>query len=137
MQDADEKLDQWMRFYRSVQVLLRAGPRALRRLSAAELTRLIDDYQGLTADLARARSFGAARQTVDQLNRIAVAGHNLLYGQIRLRESAAAARGFASFAGAVHRHAWAVALSALMFFGSAVVSFVAVQLHPSLAYDLL
>ena len=74
MQDADEKLDQWMRFYRSVQVLLRAGPRALRRLSAAELTRLIDDYQGLTADLARARSFGAARQTVDQLNRIAVAG---------------------------------------------------------------
>ena len=60
MQDAEEKLDQWMRFYRSVQVLLRAGPRALRRLSAAELTRLIDDYQGLTADLARARSFGAS-----------------------------------------------------------------------------
>ena len=87
------------RFYRRAQTLLRAGPRALRKLSGAELTRLIDDYQALTADLARARSLGAARETVDQLNRIAVAGHNLLYGQIRLRESAAAARGFANFAG--------------------------------------
>ena len=137
MQDAEEKLDQWMRFYRSVQVLLRAGPRALRRLSAAELTRLIDDYQGLTADLARARSFGAARQTVDQLNRIAVAGHNLLYGQIRLREAGATMRWFGRFARAVRAHVWAVALSATMLFGSAVVSFVAIQLHPHLGYDLL
>lgn len=137
MQSSDEKLDQWMRFYRSVQILLRAGPRALRRLSAAELARLIDDYQGLTADLARARSFGAARQTVDQLNRIAVAGHNLLYGQIRLREGGAPTHWFGRFARSVRAHAWAVALSAVLFFGSAVVSFVAVQLYPHLGYDLL
>jgi uncharacterized membrane protein SpoIIM required for sporulation len=137
MQSSEEKLDQWMRFYRSVQTLLRAGPRALRRLSGAELARLIDDYQGLTADLARARSFGAARQTVDQLNRIAVAGHNLLYGQIRLREGGAATHWFGRFARSVRAHAWAVALSAIMFFGPAVVSFVAVQVYPHLGYDLL
>jgi uncharacterized membrane protein SpoIIM required for sporulation len=137
MQSAEEKLDQWMRFYRGVQVLLRAGPRALRRLSAAELARLIDDYQALIADLARARSFGAARQTVDQLNRIAVAGHNLLYGQIRLREAGAPAHWFGRFAKSVRAHIWAVALSAIVFFGSAVVSFVAVQLYPHLGYDLL
>jgi uncharacterized membrane protein SpoIIM required for sporulation len=137
MQSAEEKLDQWMRFYRSVQVLLRAGPRALRRLSAAELARLIDDYQGLTADLARARSFGAARQTVDQLNRIAVAGHNLLYGQIRLREAGATTHWFGRFAKLVRAHVWAVALSAIVFFGSAVVAFVAIQLYPHLGYDLL
>jgi len=137
MEDADSKLAQWSRFYERAQVLLRGGPRALKRLSGAELTRLIDDYQALTADLARARSLGAARETIEQLNRIAVAGHNLLYGQIHLRESLGAAHGLASAARAVRRHGAAVALSALMFFGSALVSFVAVELYPTLAYDLL
>jgi uncharacterized membrane protein SpoIIM required for sporulation len=137
MQDAEEKLEQWTRFYQRTQTLLRSGPRALRRLSGAELMRLIDDYQALTADLARARSLGAARETVDQLNRIAVAGHNLLYGQIRLRERPAVSYGFGSFARAVREHGWAVALSAVIFFGSAAISFIAVQLYPSLGYDLL
>jgi uncharacterized membrane protein SpoIIM required for sporulation len=137
MRDAEEKLEQWTRFYQRAQTLLRSGRRAMRRLSGAELTRLIDDYQALTADLARARSLGAARETVDQLNRIAVAGHNLLYGQIRLGERASRSYGFGSFARAVRRYSWAVALSAAIFFGSALVSFVAVQLHPALGYDLL
>lgn len=137
MQDTDEKLDQWTQFYRRAQMLLQAGPRALRKLTGAEITRLIDDYQALTADLARARSLGAARETVDQLNRIAVAGHNLIYGQIRLREAAALSRGFSSFAVAVRRHAWAVGLAVLMFFGPAAISFIAVELNPSLGYDLL
>src|SRR6266508_3032389 len=137
MQSAEEKLDQWLRFYRIVQVLLKAGPRALRRLNRNELARLIDDYQALIANLARARSFGAARQTIDQLNRIAVAGHNLLYGQIRLREAGASQPWFGRFAQSLRAHAWAVALSAIIFFGSSVVSFVAVQLYPHLAYDLL
>ena len=137
MQDAEEKLALWTGFYQRVQTLLRSGSRALRRLTAPELTRLIDDYQALTADLARARSLGAARETVDQLNRIAVAGHNLLYGQIRLRERRAGFYRFGSFARAVRKHAWAVALSAIIFFASAVISFVAVQLYPSLGYDLL
>jgi uncharacterized membrane protein SpoIIM required for sporulation len=137
MQDAAEKLEQWSRFYRRANDLLRRGRRALRRLSGAELTQLIDDYQGLTADLARARSLGAAPETVDQLNRIAVAGHNLLYGQIRLRERAGSSWSVATFARLVRGHAWAVALSAIMFFGAAGASFVAVRFHPSLGYDLL
>ena len=137
MQNAEEKLAQWTGFHQRAETLLRAGPRALRRLRPDEITRLMDDYQALTADLARARSLGAARETVDQLNRIALAGHNLLYGRIRLREAGDSAPVFGSFAAAVRRHAWAVALSALMFFGSALASFVAVQLDPALGYDLL
>ena len=137
MQEAAEKLEQWTRFYQRAQTLLRSGRRALRRLSGTELAHLIDEYQALTADLARARSLGAARETVDQLNRIAVAGHNLLYGQIRLRESAALSYGAGSFARLVRQHAWAVALSALVFFGAALASFAAVQFYPSLGYDLL
>jgi len=137
VQSAEDKLAQWTGFQQRAETLLRAGPRALRRLRANEITRLVDDYQALTADLARARSLGAARETVDQLNRIAVTGHNLLYGRIRLRDSGDAVPVFSSFAIAVRRHAWAVALSALMFFGSALASFVAVQLDPALGYDLL
>jgi uncharacterized membrane protein SpoIIM required for sporulation len=137
MQSAEDKLDQWMRFHRRVQGLLKAGRRSLKNLSGTELTRLIDDYQTLTADLARARSLGAPRQTVDQLNRIAVAGHNLLYGQIRLRERRQKSPWFGRFAKTVRQYAWAVALSAVMFFGSAAVSFVAVELYPHLGYDLL
>ena len=137
MQDAAEKLEQWTRFYQRAQMLLRSGRRALRRLTDSELVGLIDDYQALTADLARARSLGAARETIDQLNRIAVTGHNLLYGQIRLRHSGPASYGVGSFARIVRKHAWAVALSAIVFFGSALASFIAVQLHPALGYDLL
>src|SRR5438445_13033680 len=83
MQTSEEKLNQWNRFSIRVQTLLKRGPRSLRKLSGAELSSLIDDYQVLTADLARARSLGASRSTVDHLNRISVAGHNLLYGHIR------------------------------------------------------
>jgi uncharacterized membrane protein SpoIIM required for sporulation len=136
MEDSPDKLEQWTGFYRRAQALLRSR-RALRRLSGPELARLIDDYQALTADLARARSLGAARETIDQLNRIAVTGHNLLYGEIRLRQGAAASYGVGGFARMVRKYAWAVALSALIFFGSALVSFVAVQFYPSLGYDLL
>jgi uncharacterized membrane protein SpoIIM required for sporulation len=137
MEQSPEKLEQWARFYERAQTLLRSGRRALRRMSGHELARLIDDYQALIADLARARSLGAARETIDQLNRIAVAGHNVLYGQIRLRQSTAPSYGIGTFARVVRKYAWAVALSALMFFGPAVGSFFAVQLYPSLGYDLL
>jgi len=137
MQTSEEKLNQWNRFSIRVQTLLKRGPRSLRKLSGAELSSLIDDYQVLTADLARARSLGASRSTVDHLNRIAVAGHNLLYGQIRRPSVEMGSDWFGSFARVVRRHAWAVALSATMFFGPAVVSYVAVQLYPSLGYDLL
>jgi len=78
VQSAEEKFAQWTGFYRRAQAILRAGRRGLKKLNGAEITRLIDDYQALTADLARARSLGAARETVDQLNRIAVAAFGIL-----------------------------------------------------------
>lgn len=136
MPSAEDKQISWTQFSERVQTLLRQGPKALRKLSGAELTQLIDDYQSLIADLARARSLGASRSTVDQLNRIAIAGHNLLYRQVQ-RPSVADSRWFVSFARTVRRHAWATALAAAMFFGPAIASYVAVQVEPSLGYDLL
>jgi len=137
MESAEEKQMQWNRFADRVERLNHQGPRALRKLSSAELANLIDDYQVLIADLARARSMGADHATVAQLNRIAVAGHNLLYGQMRRQASADGSSWFGSFARAVRRHGWAVALSLTMFFGSALASYVAVLFNPALGYDLL
>ena len=137
IQTAEEKHLQWSRFADRVQRLNRQGVRALSKLSGAELANLIDDYQALIADLARARSMGADHVTVAQLNRIAVAGHNLLYGQMRRQAMSDDTHWFTSFASAVRRHSWAVALSALMFFGSALVSYVAVLFNPDLAFELL
>jgi uncharacterized membrane protein SpoIIM required for sporulation len=137
MDHSEEKQTQWSRFADRVERLNRRGVRALRRLSASEITGLIDDYQVLVADLARARSMGADHATVAELNRIAVAGHNLLYGQMRRQEGSGRSEWFASFARAVRRHGWAVALSVTMFFGSALASYVAVLFNPALGYDLL
>jgi uncharacterized membrane protein SpoIIM required for sporulation len=137
MQTGEEKSRQWTDFHVRVQQLLKHGSKALRKLTAAELSSLIDEYQRLIADLARARSLGASTTTVDWLNRIAVAGHNLLYGQVPRRDVAAEADWFGSVARTVRKHAWAAALAAVMFFGPAVASYVAVQLDPSLGYDLV
>ncbi len=137
MENAEEKQLQWNRFADRVERLIHQGPRALRKLNSADLINLIDDYQALLADLARARSLGADHATVGQLNRIAVAGHNLLYGQMRRQAMTDDFDWFGSFARAVRRHSWAVALSALMFFGSALSSYIAVLVHPALGYDLL
>ena len=89
---AEEKHLQWNRFADRVDRLNRQGSRALGKLSSGELANLIDDYQALIADLARARSMGADRAVVAQLNRIAVAGHNLLYGQMPRQTIAATTR---------------------------------------------
>lgn len=137
MQENEEKLEQWNRFHERAQTLLRKGSRGLRHLGSTELMRLIDDYQALTADLARARSLGASRDTVDRLNRIAVTGHNLLYGEVRRRNTGPGSHGFGSFARVARQYTWAILLSSIVFFGSAAVTFVAVQLHPALGYDLL
>lgn len=137
MESSEEKQAQWSRFADRVERLNRRGSRALRKLTGHELTGLIDDYQVLVADLARARSMGADPTTVAELNRIAVAGHNLLYGQMRRQAKTAGAHWFTSFARAVRRHSWAVALSMTMFFGSALACYVAVLFNPALGYQLL
>jgi uncharacterized membrane protein SpoIIM required for sporulation len=137
MEQSEEKQAQWSRFADRVERLNRRGARSLKKLTGHELTALIDDYQVLVADLARARSMGADHATVAELNRVAVAGHNLLYGQMRRRESRGRSEWFASFARAVRRHGWAVALSMTVFFGAALASYIAVFFNPALGYELL
>lgn len=131
-----KKQQQWSQFAERTRRLLKEGRNALRGLSRAELVSLIDDYQRIIADLARARSMGAPRQTVDLLNRLAVMGHNLLYGYARPVH----ARGdgwLIHFARTVRKYASAMGLSCLMLFGPMVISYLAVQWYPSLGFDLV
>jgi len=137
MEIAQEKLKQWSELAATLRRLHKLGARGLRGLSGPELSRLLDDYQVLIADLARARSLGAPRSIVDRLNRIAVAGHILLYGQTRRAGPAGGSRWFGAFARAVRDSLWAVALSASLLFGAAVLTFFAVQFHPYLGFDLV
>ncbi len=133
----EDKQQQWMELAERIR-RLGGNVRALRSMPDQELTRLIDDYQSLIADLARARSLGAAQGTIDQLNRIAVAGHNLLYGRSgRSRASKRRADWFGAFPRAVRRSAAAVLLAIVVFFGPAVVTYLAIRLHPELGYDLV
>lgn len=133
----DDKQRQWAEFAATVQRLQNEGRRGLRNLDDAGITRLIDDYQALTADLARARSLGAPRTVVDRLNRIAVAAHILLYSHLREARSERCGHWLGAFARAVRASGWAVALSAALLFGTAIIGYFAVQLDPQLGYDLV
>jgi uncharacterized membrane protein SpoIIM required for sporulation len=137
MDIGEEKQRQWTELASQIQRLLEHGTRGLRRLPGEALMRLIDDYQALAADLARARSLNAPSSIVNRLNRIAAGGHILLYGHMRSVSSRARVDLLGGFARAVRQSAWAVGLAAAMLLGPALIAYFAVQMHPHLGYDLV
>lgn len=136
MSSADEKQLQWEAFANRARGLLKSGNNALRRLSGAEIQALIDDYQRITADLSRARSMGAPRQTLDTLNRLAVMGHNVLYGAVHM-PSPTREPWWVQFPQAVRRATGAVGLASFMLFVPMLISFFVVQWYPHLGFDLV
>jgi uncharacterized membrane protein SpoIIM required for sporulation len=137
MKFAEEKEKQWTDLGARLQGLLRRGRRGLRGLDSRSLTELVDDYQALAADLARARSLEAPRPILDRLNRLAVMGHILLYGQVRRTATRSQAGWWTGFARAVRQSLWAVGLAAAVFFGAAAITAFAVQVNPALGFDLV
>lgn len=132
-----DKREQWNAFSRQVETLRKKGRRGLRKLDERELSGLIDAYQGVAADLARARSLGAPHSTVSYLNRLAVAGHTLLYGHSRIAAPISAGRWPTAFARAVRKARGPVLAAFLALFVPAFVSCFAILLHPNLAFDLV
>lgn len=59
---------------------LQAEMRGLKRLSGEDLTAFAARYREVTADLARARTYGVDSRAVAYLERTVSAGHNALYG---------------------------------------------------------
>ena len=134
---ADAKRRQWREFSHKIAAFEKAGRRGLRRLNPEELTELMDDYRRLVCDLARSRSMGQDSAVVRHLNDIAVRAHNVLYGHVRHTDHMSGVPWVSRFPIAVRDHAAAVAVSACLLFGPAAISYLAVQLHPELGYDLV
>src|SRR5881296_2066143 len=105
---ADAKRRQWQKFNGKMTDFAKAGRRGLRRLGPDDLSEVMEEYRRLACDLARARSMGQSSAVVRHLNNIAVRAHLA-----------------------------AVVVSAALLFAPAVISYVAVQLHPALGYDLV
>src|SRR5262245_49552315 len=134
---ADAKRRQWREFNQRIERFEQTRRRGLWRLAPEELTGIMEDYRFLVCDLARARSMGRNSGVVRHLNAIAVRAHSVLYRRLLDTSSSAKGSWVNLFPIAVRRHLSAIGLSALLFFGPAVISFVAVQLHPELGYDLV
>jgi len=135
--DADAKREQWISFDREIAGIAKGGARGLRLLRPNHLVRIIGSYRQLAGDVARARSLGRNSALVRRLNNIAIRAHNVLYGHLRPRSRAAGPSWICRFPIAVRAHAAAVAFSAVMLFAPSVITYVAVQLHPDLGYDLV
>jgi uncharacterized membrane protein SpoIIM required for sporulation/uncharacterized RDD family membrane protein YckC len=134
---ADAKREQWASFDREIAGIAKGGARGLRLLRPNHLVRIIASYRQLAGDVARARSLGRNSTLVRRLNNIAIRAHNVLYGHMRARSRAAGPPWLFRFPIAVRAHATAVAFSALILFGPSFITYVAVQLHPDLGYDLV
>lgn len=137
--EGKEKQELWRRFEKATERLKKRRKKSLQALSESELMDLLDQYQSITADLARARSLGAPHTIVDRLNRMAIAGHIILYGCAAKtsRNESTRSTWWHAFARAVRKHIWALGLSSILFFGAAVVVYFSVLNNPQLGFDLV
>jgi len=134
---ADSKREGWSAFDREIADIAKSGARGLRLLRPNHLVRIISSYRQLAGDVARARSLGRNSVLVRRLNNTAIRAHNVLYGHFRTRTRVGGPSWMVRFPIAVRAHIVAVLISALVFFAPSVVTFVAVQMHPNLGYDLV
>ena len=111
--------------------------RGLDSLTEREVRRFGQLYRGMTADLERARTYGASPGLLGAVQRWAGAGHNLLY---RARGRVAVSLGrwvMAEFPLAVRRFHRHVLLAALLLFGPMLATYAAVHDDPRLARSLV
>jgi uncharacterized membrane protein SpoIIM required for sporulation/uncharacterized RDD family membrane protein YckC len=136
-EDVEKKARTWSTFAARTEQLLRRGKRGLRKLSAAEMKSLLVDHRRITTDLARAQSMKADQRTLSELNRLAIGGHNIVYGYVKRVFKGRGRAWPALFAREVRNSLPVVALSAFLFFGALLVSCAAVRWHPELAWELV
>jgi uncharacterized membrane protein SpoIIM required for sporulation/uncharacterized RDD family membrane protein YckC len=134
---ADTKRKQWRDFEREISNLHRHGKDGLRHLRPDHMVSLIESYHRLAGDLARARAIGRDSALVRHLNDIAIRAHNIFYGHIKTAKSGTEVYWGYRFPIAVRRHFAAIAVSGILMFTPAIISFVAVQFRPDVGFDLV
>ncbi len=121
---AREQREEWARYAELVE---KGRKRGLKSLGEDEVRAFGQLYRGVTADLARARTYGASPGLLGTVQRWVGAGHNLLY---RTRGRAAVSLGHwiaVEFPRAVRLHLRQILLAAVLFYGSGLASYVAVR----------
>ncbi|HVE79152.1 MAG TPA: stage II sporulation protein M [Gemmatimonadaceae bacterium] len=126
----------WAAFARALDAVAERG---LRRVPEEELGEFVARYREAATDLARLKTAARGRDSdaLFYLSRLVARGHNLIY---RRREIAlrAAGRHLAVTVPAEVRRAWRpILLAALLFYGPAAATYVAVRQDPSITRDLL
>ncbi|MDE2677010.1 MAG: hypothetical protein F4087_03115 [Gemmatimonadetes bacterium] len=127
---AREQREAWAEYVRLVE---KGRKRGLPKLTEEEVRAFGQLYRGVTADLARARTYGASPGLLGTVRRWAGSGHNLLY---RSSGRVAVSVGhwiWAEFPRAVRRFHRQVLLAALMLFGPMGATYLGVQDRPVLA----
>ena len=131
---ARERQEEWSRY---AELVRQGGKGGLAGLPEAELRAFGRLYRGLTADLARVRTYGAGPELVGALERWVGAGHNLLY-RLRRRIAHGLGRWLAvGFPRAVRRHRVPVLLAMALFYGPAGMTFAAVHGDPLLGRTMV
>ena len=126
---AREQREAWATY---VELVEKGRKRGLPSLTEREVRAFGQLYRGVTADLARARTYGASPGLLGTVQRWAGAGHNLLY-----RSSGRVAVSLGQWIGgefprAVRRFHRQVLLAALLLFGPMTATYLAVQDRPAL-----
>lgn len=125
-----EQREEWARYGELLRESRRGG---LGRLPERELGSFGRLYRGMTADLARARTYGAPASVLRSLERWTGAGHNLLYRVTG--ESIVSVRRWmtSGFPKAVRTHHRPILLAVLLLFGPLGISYGLVRSNPVLA----
>ena len=125
-----EQRQEWARYGELLRESRRGG---LARLPETELRTFGRLYRGMTADLARARTYGAPASVLRRLERWAGAGHNLLYRVTG--ESIVSVRRWmtSGFPKAVRTYHRPILLAVLLLFGPMGISYGLVRSNPVLA----
>jgi len=128
------KRDAWAAFHAVAARVERSGVGAL---AAGEIPAFAARYREVTADLARARTYGVERRVIEYLERVVSAGHNALY-RARGRPRAPLARYLVQDFPAAVVQSWRHVLAAcLLFTVPAAVGYGLIRGRPELADDVL
>ncbi len=99
--------------------------------------RFAADYREVTADLARARTYGASVETLYALERLVSGGHNLLYRPARQSLRRAGTWLLYGFPALVRRRWLPIVVAAVLLFGPALASYGVLRVHPHLESQLV
>ena len=127
------KQEAWEGFRRVASRIERAG---LRALAAAEIPGFAARYREITADLARARTYGVSPEVVAYLERLVAAGHNALYRAPAARRLAVPRYVLGAFPAAVVESWRYVLVAFLLFVVPAAVGYVILREQPDLAQEI-